>query len=147
MSLCLFCGLCCDGTLFGTAPLEAGEAERLAGRIALAPDGTMLLPCRALDGCRCTVYDDRPAVCRAFNCLALAQLQRGEISEEDARGFIAEVFDRRRRLADELELEDDVEALRQARRLAKEDALSPEATAALERLARALFFLNLEVAP
>ncbi|MBL8920184.1 MAG: YkgJ family cysteine cluster protein [Myxococcaceae bacterium] len=142
-ALCLSCGVCCDGTLFATAPLAPGEAARLAERVSVLDADTMEFPCRALDGVRCTIYDDRPRICREFNCLVLAELAAGRITEEEARAFIDEVLTRRRALADAMGLTDDAGALREARALAKANALEPAALAALERLTRALMFLKL----
>lgn len=144
MSLCLSCGLCCDGTLFSTVPLEAGEAARLKGRVSLVRGGgAMKQPCRALEGVSCRVYEERPATCRRFRCLVLQQLESGEVSEGDAQAFIAEVFARRRRVAETLDLEDERRALKLAREQAKDGSISPETLNALERLTRLLMFLNL----
>jgi Fe-S-cluster containining protein len=73
--LCLHCGLCCDGSLFGRVPLEPGEAERLADRpVDFAPHGRALeQPCRALGPHGCAIYDERPAACRRFTCRLLAR--------------------------------------------------------------------------
>lgn len=144
MSLCLSCGLCCDGTLFSNVPLEAGEAARLKGRVSLVRGGgTMKQPCRALEGVSCRVYEERPQTCRKFRCLALQQLEAGEVSEGDAQAFIAEVFARRRRVAETLDLDDEPQALKLARAQAKAGTISPETLNALERLTRLLMFLNL----
>lgn len=144
MSLCLSCGLCCDGTLFSTVPLEAGEAARLKGRVSLVRGGgAMKQPCRALEGVSCRVYEERPATCRKFRCLALQQVEAGEVSEADAQAFIAEVFARRRRIAETLDLDDEQKALKLAREQAKDGSISPETLRALERLTRLLMFLNL----
>ncbi|MBL8939154.1 MAG: YkgJ family cysteine cluster protein [Archangium sp.] len=144
MSLCLSCGLCCDGTLFSTVPLEAGEASRLKGKVSLKRGGaSMTQPCRALEGVSCRVYEERPATCRRFRCLALQQLEAGEVSEGDAQAFIAEVFARRRRLAETLDLDDEQKALKLARAQAKDGSISPQTLHALERLTRLLMFLNL----
>lgn len=145
--LCLSCGVCCDGTLFSSAPLAPGEAARLGERVSVLDAGTMDFPCRALDGARCTIYDERPHICRDFNCLVLAELAAGQITEAEARGFIDEVLTRRRALAEAMGMADELEALREARALAKRGALEPEALAALERLSRALMFLNLQLPP
>ncbi len=144
MSLCLSCGLCCDGTLFSTVPLEKDEAARLKGRVSLVRGGgSMKQPCKALEGVSCRVYEERPATCRKFRCLALQQVEAGEVSEGDAQAFIAEVFARRRRVSETLELEDEQRALKLARAQAKDGSISPETLAALERLTRLLMFLNL----
>lgn len=144
-ALCLACGVCCDGTLFASAPLAPGEAARLQDRVSVLDADTMEFPCRALAGARCTIYDERPHICRDFNCLVLAELAAGQISFDEARVFIDEVLARRRALAEAMGLTDELEALREARALAKTNALEPDALQALERLSRALMFLNLQL--
>jgi Fe-S-cluster containining protein len=160
MSLCVTCGLCCDGTLFSTAPLEAGEAARLGDAVQTTVDGAALRqPCRALRGACCEVYEARPAVCRRFNCFVLHQLETGAVSEADADAFIDDVFARRRVVAEALGLEPPaaserapvraereawtIEGLELARKQAREGAASAETLAALERLSRLLLFMNL----
>ena len=73
MSLCLSCGLCCDGTLFARARLVWSEAERLpllGLPVLVQDDGSLFLtqPCQALDGARCRIYADRPRTCREYAC-------------------------------------------------------------------------------
>ena len=36
-------------------------------------------PCRALEGCRCRIYRDRPTYCRQFECLLLKAVKAGRI--------------------------------------------------------------------
>lgn len=148
MSLCLSCGLCCDGTLFRRVALEAGEGARLGTRVRLSEeDGSLVQPCRALSERKCGVYEDRPSVCRKFRCLALEQLEKGELSDDEAHEMVREALDRRRRLAEVMGFEDEVHALALARAQSAAGLLGPEAQAALERLSRTLFFLNLTVQP
>lgn len=66
-SLCLACGLCCDGSLFGRVPLAEGDARK---HLRVIPSGTSFeQPCSALREDRsCAVYTSRPAACRAFTC-------------------------------------------------------------------------------
>ncbi len=132
-----------DGS-YPTVPLEKDEGARLKGRVSLVRGGgSMQQPCKALEGVSCRVYEERPATCRKFRCLALQQVEAGEVSEGDAQAFIAEVFARRRRVSETLELEDEQRALKLARAQAKDGSISPETLAALERLTRLLMFLNL----
>lgn len=81
-SLCLSCGICCDGTLYGSVVLEPAERERVE-RVGLRvlvsvrqgqePELTMPQPCSALRGVLCSVYEDRPASCARYEC----SLRRG----------------------------------------------------------------------
>lgn len=74
-ALCLACGLCCDGSLFGRVPLAAEELEPARRRRlhVVASGGAFEQPCAALrddgGGRRpCSIHDARPAACRAFVC-------------------------------------------------------------------------------
>lgn len=102
-SLCLACGLCCDGTLFADVELQpADEPERLRqrglrllrrpARKELLPDAPGLRfrqPCAALAAdCHCQVYADRPAQCRTFECALLKEFLAGTADEAEARRVI-----------------------------------------------------------
>lgn len=101
--LCLRCGLCCDGTLFTRTPLLPDEAEALRARSAevtpCARSGTPGLrqPCAALDGSRCTIYADRPASCRRYECLLHGALVEGEVDLDEALTVVEEARARARR--------------------------------------------------
>jgi len=87
-TLCLACGLCCDGTLFTQVPLRSDELGRVRRRglpILERPQGAALQQrCAALAGCRCEIYDDRPAACRSYRCMLLTALGEGEVSLAEA---------------------------------------------------------------
>ena len=88
-SLCLQCGICCDGTLFNAVELQPGDsATRLTALgLRLRKSGAkdrFQQPCSALKGCRCDIYRDRPTYCRQFRCRVLIQLGDGEISFDTA---------------------------------------------------------------
>ena len=92
-ALCMDCGLCCDGTFFGSVVVAEDEREKL-GRIGLRvveSDGKLSMPqpCSALRGCLCSVYDDRPMACRKYECSMRESLLAGSTSEEDARASLA----------------------------------------------------------
>lgn len=85
--LCQACGFCCNGMLFGGLRLTADEA-RDAGRVKLPvfqDEGgpTLLLPCPAHVGA-CTIYADRPAICRTYQCHLVDRLEQGDIDFESA---------------------------------------------------------------
>ena len=86
--LCTACGFCCDGRLFSLAPLTADEASWARRRRLplVMHSGTISLeqPCGALEGTRCTVYDERPESCRRFVCELLDRVTNGELSLEAA---------------------------------------------------------------
>jgi hypothetical protein len=61
-----------------------------AGFVLLTKDGVTSFqqPCAALgDGC-CSIYHDRPSVCRWYRCLLLRRLEAGDVSHDDARELI-----------------------------------------------------------
>ena len=147
MSLCLKCGLCCDGTMFQVANVTPEEADRLEGKVELTADRTQLVQgCRALDGCRCGVYLERPAVCRTFKCLALASLEAGKLSEAEAHEAIDEVQGRRKRVAELLGVDDVHHAVGLAREQVGAGTASQEVSDALRRLRQALLIMQLQPA-
>lgn len=92
-SLCLACGLCCDGTLFGWVELKSQEdvvAAQARGLNVARRGGRTIAkqPCPAHVNRACTVYEDRPGVCRTFRCELLKNLEQGGISEEAAKKIV-----------------------------------------------------------
>ena len=87
-ALCLACGLCCDGTLFGNVELQLADDEDQLKALGLPISSRgkprFPQPCRALGAdCRCAVYTDRPQQCRAFVC-ALLQAVESQDKTADA---------------------------------------------------------------
>ena len=87
--LCLDCGLCCNGVIFGRGQLkpedDADKLRRLGLRLkknhaTANPAPKFLQPCAALTGCRCRIYPDRPRYCQEFDCLLLKNLVAGHTS-------------------------------------------------------------------
>lgn len=73
-TLCQSCGFCCDGTLFQKALLRPEELEpaRKNGLRVVADKG-FLQPCPKLVERSCSIYEQRPSVCRSFTCRLLAR--------------------------------------------------------------------------
>jgi hypothetical protein len=103
--ICIKCGLCCDGTLFEHAALQAGEHGSLPEKIEdnyrkLKDEEVFLLPCHYFDG-KCTIYDQKKAVvCSAFRCQLLKDFSKGQISKDNADKMVlnalkfrGEIFD------------------------------------------------------
>ena len=71
--LCIACGLCCDGSLFGHAHLRDGEQDKARG-FGLSVDtfgdhSGFHLPCPQFTGGCCAVYEQqRPHICGTFRC-------------------------------------------------------------------------------
>ena len=82
-ALCANCGFCCDGTLYDQARAEEDELDRLAaGGMEVFRDGDrhrFRLPCPALNGTCCTIYESRFAICRSFRCALLRRFEAGEV--------------------------------------------------------------------
>jgi uncharacterized protein len=96
-SLCLSCGLCCDGTLFSDVRLKPTDniAALTAKGLQISVEaGSRALkqPCPAHKSCVCTVYADRPSTCRAYQCVLLKRIERNEISRDAALGVIRETI-------------------------------------------------------
>jgi len=80
-TLCLHCGLCCNGVLFADVRPEPGDPSPLfAGRSRVNQ------PCPAFnhDTCACAIYAERPVRCRKFECRQLLGVQAGEITTDAA---------------------------------------------------------------
>jgi Fe-S-cluster containining protein len=93
--LCTQCGLCCDGSLLADVELASrAEATRLEilGLEIEEDDshGLLPLPCGALKGTRCSIYEHRPECCRTFECGLLQEVRRGAVEVERASRLIAE---------------------------------------------------------
>jgi uncharacterized protein len=87
MSVCLSCGLCCDGSLFNRVPL--GPTEQVPeSKLAVVTNalGGRHVPqrCAALQGTVCQVYEARPLACRCYECLLFGALREGEVSLPEA---------------------------------------------------------------
>lgn len=92
-SLCLACGMCCDGSLFDLVKLEpgddAGKLKALGLPVAVSrgkvPVARFPQPCAAL--CKdltCRVYKDRPWQCRTFECGTFKKAKAGELPIAEA---------------------------------------------------------------
>lgn len=84
--ICISCGMCCDGTLFGKGHIKDPAEEIIAknsGLETFKDEQDKLYfkqPCPHFIGC-CTIYDkDRPHVCGTFYCQPLKNVQKGKMS-------------------------------------------------------------------
>jgi hypothetical protein len=97
-SICLKCGLCCNGVIFADVKLQPGDGAarlRLLG-LALSTHRAPRFkqPCAALDGCRCRIYAERPRHCSGFECLLLQSVTTGRIERAAALRVIGTARDR-----------------------------------------------------
>ena len=100
-SICIDCGMCCDGTLFTWVPLPGeGDAAMLAGTPITVKDSEgkafFSQPCAAFAGC-CSIYASRPSNCRSFRCSLLRRHESGDVSTDEARRIIRMTLDMRDR--------------------------------------------------
>jgi Fe-S-cluster containining protein len=107
-NICLDCALCCDGTLFTSAPVTAADdfaplAAKGARIVKIEDRTTFRLPCPAVsEGC-CSIYERRPAVCREVSCLLRLRYDAGLVTFDEARSCIANAKELRDRIRPQLE--------------------------------------------
>ncbi|MCE7992747.1 MAG: YkgJ family cysteine cluster protein [Roseivirga sp.] len=90
-SLCTQCGVCCDGSFFelaGVRPSDLNDATRKLDMVKTGDKLQINLPCSAHINNRCTIYDQRPWVCRAYECKLLKEHKRGEVNKDEALSTI-----------------------------------------------------------
>jgi uncharacterized protein len=83
-SLCLSCGLCCNGSFFRRVPLTPEEAAR-AGASHLTQ------PCVLLKDTCCAAYAQRPLACRRFECLLFSALKGKEVTLSGAQQIVEQM--------------------------------------------------------
>lgn len=97
--LCVGCGMCCDGTLYGRARVSPGEEPRIASAGLELLEGEektyFRLPCHHFGCGQCTIYEDRFDVCRTFTCALYRRQEGNEISPEKARSVVNEALELR----------------------------------------------------
>ena len=96
VSICLGCGLCCDGTLLShLAVVDESDLGRplqaLGVQVIVEADPPVFaLPCPAFDGHSCTIYSlHRPHACGEFECDLSTAVTAGARSRAEARSVIA----------------------------------------------------------
>ena len=154
-SLCLECGLCCNGVIFADGQLQSRDDAarlRLLG-LALLKNEKFRQPCAAFDGCRCRIYSERPNYCREFECLLLKSVRDGRTRPGAAVRIVRTARRRVQKVKTLLrELGDDDEGValnkrfrRMQRRLEK-TALDERTAEVFSRLTLAVHDLNLLLA-
>jgi Fe-S-cluster containining protein len=102
-NLCLSCGFCCQGLIFGRAALRSDElavaVEYGLPYFAIDKcDYGFVLPCHLYQNGRCLIYSNRPHACRRYRCHLLKRLATGEICLEN--GLL--IVDQANRLKDSI---------------------------------------------
>ena len=93
-TLCVGCGMCCNGVLFTNARAEPDEVPRLRAlglEVEQVRDRTQFrLPCPHHDDGHCGIYSDRFLKCRTFRCALLKRLDSGEATLAEAQATVAQ---------------------------------------------------------
>ena len=104
-SICVGCGLCCDGTLYGYVELADGDDREVFVRLGrpaerATEDGPWVAPqpCVASVAARCAIYDDRPQRCRRYRCDLLTAVDDGRETADAARVIVAKAVEHRDRV-------------------------------------------------
>lgn len=92
-SLCLGCGLCCEGVLYSRALIQPDEIEsvRALGLTVETLRGRhdFLQPCPLCQDHRCLIYTaTRPSICSAYQCALLKKYAAGELTYEQGAQII-----------------------------------------------------------
>jgi hypothetical protein len=99
-SICVTCGMCCDGTLFFHAHLNPGERGHLPEKIeenSFSKEGKdyFKLPCLYFTE-KCTIYDRKRAdVCSGYRCQLLMDFAEGKVIRSDATEIVKKAMDMR----------------------------------------------------
>lgn len=88
--LCVACGMCCDGTMFGNVVAQDHELVQM---IFLGAETKykeeedkhfFLQPCPAYVNGSCSIYETRPKTCSGYKCHLLKRVLKNEITPEQA---------------------------------------------------------------
>ena len=99
-SICIKCGICCDGTLFNKAILHKGEKENVPKKFEKLVESNskgdyFKLPCIYFDK-KCTIYTEKkPCVCSEFRCKLLKDFSKEKISFLDAQNTVEKAIELR----------------------------------------------------
>ena len=87
--LCLSCGLCCNGVLFADVNLQPEDNAKALLKLGIPVQSAgakekFNQPCTALSNRVCGIYEQRPAHCRAFECLLYQRVRQGQVRLPEA---------------------------------------------------------------
>jgi hypothetical protein len=101
--LCVSCGMCCDGTLFGNAFVRDADDRKIADDLGMVTSEIkdkffFKLPCHHFSAC-CTVYSERrPSTCSAFFCPPIKRHKHGDQTFPETQQQIRLLQDHRDKL-------------------------------------------------
>ncbi|CAK0779782.1 conserved hypothetical protein [Gammaproteobacteria bacterium] len=91
-SLCLACGLCCNGALHAHTIVKPNEIDTVrALGLTIETHGDQLFfrqPCPLYREQRCSAYPNHPPTCRAYQCALLKKYHAGEITFEQSEKIV-----------------------------------------------------------
>ena len=120
--LCVACGMCCDGTMFGNVVCSKEEAEYMQS-LGLSTkkkedqeNYLFIQPCSMHINGSCSIYDDpkKPKTCSSYKCHLLKRVLRNEITPEQAMKKVERVKKAKQDLG--------VASVKEARQLKTEEA-------------------------
>jgi Fe-S-cluster containining protein len=127
------CGLCCDGTFFGSVVVAQDERDNLVrvGLRVVDSDGGLAMPqrCTALRGCLCSAYADRPRACRSYECSLRERLLAGQASDDDARASLARMRALLEKIRSAFELPEDTSIWEAILAIAEPETFDPRSAA------------------
>ncbi len=106
VSICLPCGLCCNGVLFRHVDVMAEEVQGLEQLgLVLSQEYrhfAFRLPCTRHVHSACAIYADRPFTCTAFSCELLHRAQNGTLELDACLEIIHLVRERLARVEEKI---------------------------------------------
>ncbi len=107
VSICLSCGLCCNGVLFRAVDVMADEIETIQRHgLVLAQEEhhfSFHQPCACHVNSACAIYANRPFTCRAFTCKLLQHVQNGTLDPDASRATIRQVRELLQRVEEQID--------------------------------------------
>lgn len=102
-SICVGCGMCCDGTLFSRASVTSNDDPVSLVSLGFITKGDetdrwFIQPCQAFGDGHCQVYDQRPQTCRRFRCALLVEHEDNALPAAEALRVIRQAADLRDRV-------------------------------------------------
>jgi Fe-S-cluster containining protein len=95
--LCKSCGLCCNGVLHDHVGIQDSLEENilLKNNISITKlpgkdKSSFNLPCSAHNGV-CSIYKDRPAVCKKYECTLLTKYKGNQLTFDECSTIIIEI--------------------------------------------------------
>jgi len=90
--LCVACGMCCDGTMFGNVVCSKEEADYVASlgletkKKDEQTNHLFIQPCPLHVSGQCSIYSDpkKPKTCSGYKCALLKRVLKEEITPEQA---------------------------------------------------------------